>query len=102
MLFTKKTPRPNVEKIRQIKQILREALDVSDTAIITVNEITCLEEGCPPIETVIAVLQSNSPTLQNKIYKPINDVQAEDLKEVCRKWGFKVPDTIFKIEKKET
>ena len=102
MLFTRKPPRPNVEKIRQIKQILREALDVRDTAIITVNEITCLEEGCPPIETVVAVLQSNSPTLQNKIHKPINDVQADDLKEVCRKWGFKVPDTIFKIEKKET
>ena len=97
MLFTKKPRRPNVDKIRQLKQILGEALDVGDTAIVTVNEITCLEEGCPPIETVVAVLQSNSLTLQNKIHKPINDVQADDLKEVCRKWGFKVPDTIFKI-----
>ena len=97
MLFTKKPRRPNVDKIRKIKQILGEALDVGDTAIVTVNEITCLEEGCPPIETVVAVLQSNSPTLQEKIHKPINDVQADDLKEVCRKWGFKVPDTIFKI-----
>ena len=35
--------------------------------------------------------------VQEKIHKPINDVQADDLKEVCRKWGFKVPDTIFKI-----
>lgn len=102
MLFTKKSPRPNIEKIHKIKQIIREAVNVSDNAVITVNEIACLEEGCPPIETVVAVLQSNSPTLQSKIHKPINEVQADDLKEVCKKWGLEVPDTIFKIEKRET
>ena len=66
MLIGKGSRRPNREKIRNIKEALGRALSLPEETAVTVTELTCLEEGCAPIETVVALLQPNTPPKQHK------------------------------------
>ena len=91
MLINTSSPRrPNLERARRIKRALREALRLSDDVTITVTELACLEEGCPPVETAIGVLRTDAPQLQCKLHKPMEAVDADDLVQVCTAWGFDV------------
>ena len=91
MLISTSPPRhPNLERARRIKKALREALRLSDDVTVTVTELACLEEGCPPVETAIGVLRPDAPQLQCKLHKPMDAVDAGDLAQVCAAWGFDV------------
>lgn len=50
----------------------------SDTTVM-VTQLACSEPGCPPVETVIAVLRQGDP-LQVKIHKPVAEIDAEDVR----------------------
>ena len=90
MLINTSPRRPNLETVRRIKRVLREALELSDGATVTVTELACLEEGCAPVETVFGLLRPDAPQLQHKVHKPTDAVDAEDLLQVCTAWGFDV------------
>ena len=90
MLIGKSSKKPNLETIRLIKRTLREALDLSEDATVTVAELTCLEEGCAPVETVVGLLRPDAPQLQHKLHKATDAVDAKDLTEVCAAWGFDI------------
>ena len=90
MLINTSPRRPNRERVRHVKEALRAALGLPDDTTVTVNELTCLEEGCPPIETVFALLRPDAPPLQHKLHKPTDALDAEDLVQVCKAWGFDV------------
>ncbi|MEM1332442.1 MAG: hypothetical protein AAGG08_03195 [Actinomycetota bacterium] len=55
--------------------------DLIDDANVTVlvTELECSEPGCPPIETVIALL-SDSGNTQYKVHKPVADVRIDDVR----------------------
>ncbi|MDE2935373.1 MAG: nitrate reductase [Chloroflexota bacterium] len=90
------SPRPpNLERARQIKQVLREALTLSDDTTVTVAELACLEEGCAPVETAIGLLRPGAPQLQAKVHKPMDAVVAEDLVQVCATWGFNAASSVL-------
>lgn len=44
------------EAIARVKGWLSARLDLPADAIVLVTELRCREEGCPPLETVLAVL----------------------------------------------
>ena len=90
MLIGKSSKAPNLQKIRRIKRVLREALELSEDATVTVAELACLEEDCAPLETVVGLLRPDAPQLQHKLHKATDDVDAEDLTQVCSAWGFDV------------
>ena len=90
MLINTSPRRPNRERVRYIKEALREALSLSDDMTVTVTELACLEEGCAPVETVIGLLRPDAPQLQCKLHKPVDAVDAKDLVRVCTAWGFDV------------
>ena len=90
MLISTSPRQPNLEQARRIKKALREALGLSDDMTVTVTELACLEEGCPPVETAIGVLRPDAPQLQCKLHKPMDAVDAGDLAQVCTAWGFDV------------
>ncbi len=94
MLINSSPRRPNRERVRYIKEALCEALSLSDDMTITVTELTCLEEGCAPVETVIGLLRPDAPQLQYKLHKPMDAVVAEDLVQVCKAWGFDARITV--------
>ena len=95
MLINTSPRRPNGERVRHIKEALREALSLPDDTTVTVTELACLEEGCAPIETVVALLRPDAPPLQHKLHKPTDAVSAEDLAQVCAAWGFDTRIPVF-------
>ena len=90
MLLGKNRRKPDLAAIRRIKQVLHDALNLTDKATVTLTELACFEEDCPPIETVFGLLRADAPQLQHKIHKPTSDISADDLMKVCNAWGFDV------------
>jgi hypothetical protein len=74
-------PRPGRTPGRttEIKAWTTEALGLTDDVAVMVAELRCTEPGCPPFETVVAVMDGNGPTRQYKIHKPLADVTREDV-----------------------
>lgn len=54
---------------------------IGDEVRILVTELACTEPGCPPTETVIALMHPGSPQ-QFKIHKPLARVAEEDVVRV--------------------
>ena len=102
MLINTSPRRPDRERVRQIKEALRKALNLSEEATVTVTELACLEEGCAPIETVVALLRPAAPPLQHKLHKPTQAIDAEDLVQVCTAWGFDTHISVVQPSTKET
>jgi hypothetical protein len=57
------------------------ALGEDDSVMVT--ELRCREPGCPPLETVIALLGAGSPTRRHTIHKPMADVTEEDVRALA-------------------
>ena len=95
MLIGQRGRKPNLDKIRHIKQVLRDSLDLPEDATITLTELACMEEDCPPVETVFGLLRSDAPQLQHKVHKTTEEVDADDLLEICKAWGFGPPADAF-------
>ena len=45
-------------------------------------ELQCHEKDCPPLETVIAVMEQGLETRQCKFHKPITEVTQKDFQYV--------------------
>ena len=67
---------------RRLKELAARVLAVADDEVVMVTELACIEPGCPPIETVIAVL-GTGPARQLKIHKPIVEIDEADLTEAA-------------------
>ena len=102
MLINTSPRRPNRERVRQIKEALRTALSLPDGTTVQVTELTCLEEGCAPIETVVALFQPDAPALQYTLHKPADAIDAEDLVQICKAWGFDVKTPIYELCSRRT
>ena len=101
MLIGGSIPKTNLYMVRKIKGTLEKALSLPDSATISITELACLEEGCPPVETVVALLQAGSNPLQHKFHKSAGEFKAADLVEVSVRWGFPVDADLFNNFDKE-
>lgn len=70
---------------RQVKEWVRSALQLSDEYGILVTELKCTEPGCPPIETVVAVLQPDGKQHQQKIHRASSEITESDAREIALK-----------------
>ncbi len=82
-LFVLKNP-PNSTRTNEIKVQVAAELGLAEDTIVMVTELTCMEEGCPPIETVIAVFTSSGNKFQFKLHQPIAEITAEDIHRICK------------------
>ena len=67
------------DHVDRIKSWAREIWGLGDEITIMVTELECREPGCPPIETVIAVLEGPGKTKQYKIHKTTDEVVRGDV-----------------------
>ena len=102
MLIGNTPKRPDIKVVRRIKGTLFEALGLPDNALVTITQLACLEEGCPPVETVFGLIRAETPQLQHKIHKETEAITAEDLVMVCQAWGFSVQISDLESSLKET
>lgn len=79
MFDQKKT---NPETIRYLKKMIAERFQLSDTTIISIAELRCHEQGCPPIETVINIRDDSSIVRNFKILKSASDIKAIDIENL--------------------
>jgi hypothetical protein len=72
--------RPNLAAVADIKRWTTEVFHLPESASVLVTELRCAEPGCPPLETVIAILDP-APARQVKIPKPVAEVTFLDVAE---------------------
>jgi hypothetical protein len=65
--------------VSRIKQWVAAAYALADDVTLMVTELRCTEPGCPPLETVIAVLRPGQPPFQHKLHKAVIDVIESDI-----------------------
>ena len=72
---------------RQIKAWVREQLGVDEELTIMVSELECTEPGCPPRETVIALLRAGGRSEQRKLHVALRDVTQADVQRLLASGG---------------
>jgi hypothetical protein len=81
-LFSGRSPRTS-DHTSEIKAQITAALGLNDEATIMVSELACMEEGCPPIETVIAVFRPAMEKIQFRLHRPIAEITTHDIEQMC-------------------
>ena len=77
-LFSKERSAPtDPAKLAQIKAWTTELLTLNPTTTISISQLRCNEPGCPPVETVIAVMADSPQTY--KVHKAASDVEYQDV-----------------------
>lgn len=66
-LFSRSNLKANPAKVKQVKNWITEILNFDEQVTISLNQLTCHESGCPPIETAIIIVEQ--PPKQYKIHK---------------------------------
>ncbi|MGW0159794.1 hypothetical protein ACWDUN_10775 [Mycobacterium sp. NPDC003323] len=49
-------PKASAQQLAELKQVVRTELDLYAEATVLIQQLACTEPGCPPVETVVAVL----------------------------------------------
>lgn len=80
-LFSRR-PASHAEHVARVKAWVRELLTLAPDTAILVTELQCTEPGCPPLETVIAVLEEGEPPRQYKVHRALTDVSRGDVTAV--------------------
>lgn len=70
-------PKPSQQHVSGLKDVVRSVLGLDPDTAVLVQQLACTEPGCPPVETVVAVL--GSPRRTWKIPTPTAEVSASDL-----------------------
>jgi hypothetical protein len=71
-------PRPDPARVAAIKGWVAQAFGLPDGAAVAVLELRCAEPGCPPLETVIALLDRPGQR-QYKLPKGLAEVTFDDV-----------------------
>ena len=66
-------------QLAQVKSWVSQAFDLSEDVSVLITQLQCTEEGCPPIETVIAIMETPGKPRQYKIHKPLAEVKQTDI-----------------------
>ncbi len=86
MNFNLFAPRPATDpkQLTAIKAWAAEVFHVGEDVALMVAELRCAEPGCPPLETVIALLGTPGQPRQFKIHKAIADVTYADVLQLAQ------------------
>jgi hypothetical protein len=76
-------PQPDREAMRRVKDWAAQCLLLGEEDNVMVTELRCHEPGCPPLETVIAVLRRGQPTVQAKVHRAAASLTLADVQAAC-------------------
>lgn len=78
--FSKLNPKPSMAAARQqVESLIRSRLGCHEHDHVLVQELNCLEPGCPPKETMIAIFSDGKSPVQFRIHKALSDINLDDL-----------------------
>jgi hypothetical protein len=84
-MFGPRTDDKRSQAVRRLKQLARLLFEAAEDDAVVVTELACTEPGCPPIETVVALLRAGCAPRQVKVHKPAVDVTEDDLRQVMQR-----------------
>ena len=81
-LFEKKKPSEAIVHVKRIRGVveanLPELYEDDYDLFISVNELACMEPGCPPKETVVSLMTKTAP-LKFKLLKAMTDITDDEV-----------------------
>jgi hypothetical protein len=77
-------PKTDPKRIAEVKEWAAEVFRLGSEVSVMVTELRRTEPGCPPLETVIAILDTPGQPRQFKIHKAIADVVFADVLQVAQ------------------
>ncbi|MEM9907412.1 MAG: hypothetical protein AAF921_20560 [Cyanobacteria bacterium P01_D01_bin.44] len=72
-------------QLQQLKAWVYEALALDAAVPVSISQLKCTEPGCPPLETVIAVM--TQPPQTYKIHRPAAEIEQADIANVLIRQG---------------
>ncbi|MEV5548254.1 hypothetical protein AB0L35_19350 [Streptomyces sp. NPDC052309] len=69
-------------QLRELKETVRALLGLDDDTAVMVRQLACTEPGCPPLETVVAVLPMDGRPHRWTLYRPADQITEDDLRAV--------------------
>ena len=72
-------PKHDPQHLAAIKQWAADEFHLAEDVPILVTELRCTEPGCPPLETVIAVMDVPGKPRQFKVHKSIAEITLADV-----------------------
>ena len=82
-LFSRNNLKADPAKVKQVKTWITEILNLDEQVTISLNQLTCQDTGCPPVETAIVIMEQ--PLKQYKIHKSIAEIQQSDIERLKAK-----------------
>ncbi len=73
----------SAQHVAEIKKWVAHSLTLDSDVPVMVTELQCREEGCPPLETVIAAFPPTGPKFQIKLHRPLAEVTNEEVARAC-------------------
>jgi len=70
-------------RVAEIKRWVGVRLGLADGDLVTLVELQCHEQGCPPVETVITVLPEAGGRFVSRIHKPLVEITETDIAAAC-------------------
>jgi hypothetical protein len=80
MLFDQKKDPAYGAASRRVKAWAAGFAGMGEEDTVMVTELKCTESGCPPLETVIAVLRAGVKPFQAKVHKPVTHITEDDVR----------------------
>jgi hypothetical protein len=65
--------------VAAVKGWAADVFRLTEDTTVMVTELYCTEPGCPPLETVIALLHPQAGTRQHKVQKALRDITRDDV-----------------------
>ena len=70
---------PDLARVGEVKRWVAETFSLDDGVLVMVTELQCTEPGCPPIETVIALMGGPEGRRQFKLHARIAEITREQV-----------------------
>ncbi len=62
---------------------LRQAFSLDDTVVVIAAEVACTEDGCPPVETVIAIMDTGGRVEHRLHLRIAEDITPAHLRQLA-------------------
>ncbi len=70
----------------ELRRLVRDELDLGDDDTLTISEMACPKQGCPPVETVISIFPADEESYLLRVCKAVADVEPMDV-IAAMAWG---------------
>ena len=69
----------NADQTNRVKALVRDIWGIDEGVVIMVSELKCYEDGCPDLETVVALMAEGAQPKTIKINKSLSEIDVKTI-----------------------